>query len=174
MKGGEKWDVATGKDSPMQVDKDGDEEEKNDRSPKEHEVESELNSILKKGPSGSPPRLCSIYDVLLTTSPVIVFSKTSCPYSKMAKRILLEKYVIVPSPVVIELDEHELGDAIQAALAKSSGRRTVPNILVNGKSIGGGDDINELDRADELCPKLQSMGVRRVLECKILESADMQ
>lgn len=53
VKGGEKWDMATGKEAPMHHDKEEDEEEKVEESPEEHEVEVELNSILKKGPSKS-------------------------------------------------------------------------------------------------------------------------
>lgn len=53
-------------------------------------------------------------------------------------------YSITPPPYVVELDHHELGPALQAALGKSTGRATVPNVLINGKSIGGGDDIAKL------------------------------
>lgn len=72
----------------------------------------------------------------------------------------------MPAPVVIELDQHGLGAGIQAALAKSTGRRTVPNVLVNGKSIGGGDDVQALDESGGMCTKLRSMGGKRVLQCK--------
>lgn len=67
---------------------------------------------------------------------------------------------------MIELDQHDLGTGIQAALAKGTGRRTVPNVLVSGKSIGGGDEIEELDQAETVCTKLRSMGAKRVLQCK--------
>lgn len=42
--------------------------------------------------------------------------------------------------VVIELDERDDGDAIQAALQQITGQRTVPNVFVKGKHIGGCDD----------------------------------
>lgn len=51
-KGGEKWDMATGKEAPV---KDAKEEEDKEQSKEEHEVEVELNRILKKGPSMSCP-----------------------------------------------------------------------------------------------------------------------
>ena len=59
---------------------------------------------------------------------VIIFSKTYCPYSKRAKGVLLEKYVIEPKPYVFELDTAPLGPQIQARLAGMTGRKTVPNI----------------------------------------------
>lgn len=80
----------------------------------------------------------------------------------------------MPAPVVIELDQHGLGAGIQAALAKSTGRRTVPNVLVNGKSIGGGDDVQALDESGDMCTKLRSMGGKRVLQCKRNNESDGQ
>lgn len=59
MKGGEKYDMATGKEAAMVVDKEGTSgkdisSEKKEETPEEHEIEVELNLILKKGPSKSP------------------------------------------------------------------------------------------------------------------------
>ncbi|QDS67494.1 hypothetical protein FKW77_001382 [Venturia effusa] len=109
----------------------------------DHKVKNELNSILKR-------------------SPVIIFSKTYCPYSKKAKQILLEVYKISPPPYVVELDKHELGSQLQAQLGQMTGRKTVPNILINGKSIGGGDDVQELHESGKLVDKVKSMGGKRM------------
>lgn len=59
MKGGEKYDMATGKQAAMVVDKEGTSgkdisSEKKEETQEEHEIEVELNLILKKGPSKSP------------------------------------------------------------------------------------------------------------------------
>ena len=118
-----------------------------DREPEteeEHKVESELNDILKKGP-------------------IIIFSKTYCPFSKKAKHILLDLYTITPKPYVVELDQHALGPGLQKALTKSTGRGTVPNVLINGKSIGGGDDVEALHREQKLAETVASMGGKRVV-----------
>lgn len=72
-------------------------------------------------------------------------------------------YTITPPPYVVELDQHPLGEGLQAALFKSTGRRTVPNVLINGKSIGGGDDIAALDRDGKLIETVQAMGGKRVV-----------
>lgn len=101
---------------------------------------------------------------MLTRRPVIIFSKTYCPYSMKAKHILLEQYKIVPEPYVAELDIHPLGMRLQAALQKSTGRRTVPNVLISGKSIGGGDDIATLDSEDKLASTIREMGGKRIME----------
>ena len=43
-----------------------------------------------------------------------------------------------------------------------TGRKTVPNIMVNGKSVGGGDEIAELDTRKTLIDKFKSMGGKRL------------
>lgn len=93
---------------------------------------------------------------------VVIFSKTYCPHSKRAKGILLDKYVIKPKPEVVELDEHEMGSQLQDLLEIKTGRRTVPNILVNGVSIGGADSIIDLDLKKQLISKIQEAGQRKV------------
>ncbi|RYP02432.1 hypothetical protein DL764_005811 [Monosporascus ibericus] len=100
-------------------------------------------------------------DEIFKKSPVVIFSKTFCPYSKRAKGVLLEKYSIDPAPYVVELDEHPLGAKIQARLGDLTGRKTVPNVMINQKSIGGGDEVAELDRRKTLIDKFKSMGGTR-------------
>ncbi len=98
--------------------------------------------------------------------PVIIFSKSYCPYSKKAKSIFLDRYSIVPAPFVVELDEHPLGAALQAELERTTGRRTVPNVLINARSIGGGDEVAELDAQDKLMDKVRTMAGKRIMEAK--------
>ncbi|KAL2269765.1 hypothetical protein VTJ83DRAFT_1949 [Remersonia thermophila] len=116
---------------------------KGGESKRDREVEEVLNDIMKK-------------------SPVIIFSKSYCPYSKAAKGILLEKYSIEPAPFVVELDHHPLGQRIQARLAEMTGRRTVPNVMVYGQSIGGGDEVSAMDRSKTLVDKMRSLAGSRV------------
>ncbi|MCJ1338159.1 hypothetical protein MMC09_003444 [Bachmanniomyces sp. S44760] len=142
-RGGEKWDVSSGKDSPV-AETEGEKE----KTEEEKDVDLELNTILKR-------------------SPIIIFSKSYCPFSKKAKAILVEKYTIVPSPFVVELDKHPMGRKLQDSLQKSTGRGTVPNVLINGRSIGGGDDVEKLDRDGELTDLISRMGGKRIMEVKI-------
>ncbi|KAI0025367.1 thioredoxin-like protein [Xylariomycetidae sp. FL0641] len=129
-------------------DEEGKEEEEEEKEEEEARdmddtVEVTLNQILKK-------------------SPVVIFSKSYCPFSKRAKGVLLEKYSIDPAPYVVELDEHPLGKELQARLAELTGRKTVPNILVNGKTIGGGDEVSELDAHKTLIDKIKALGGKRL------------
>lgn len=83
-------------------------------------------------------------------APVIIVSKSYCPHSSRAKKILLEKYDINPAPFVLELDKHPNGAELQAHIAKVSDRRTVPNVFVLHKTRGGGDEMAHLDLANSL------------------------
>jgi len=43
-----------------------------------------------------------------------------------------------------------------------TGRKTVPNVLITGRSIGGGDDVAELDRTMKLIDKIKSLGGKQI------------
>lgn len=134
-----------------------------DETLEDHEVEMAMNNILKQSP-GRLPQFLLPCAIMLIHSIVIIFSKSYCPYSKKAKHILLEKYRIVPEPFVVELDIEPLGPKLQDLLQHMTGRRTVPNILLVGKSIGGGDDMEELDQTDTLVSTFKEFGGTRITE----------
>lgn len=95
---------------------------------------------------------------LRTEHPLIVFSKTYCPFSRSAKK-LLESYQISPPPTIVELDTRSDGQVIQSLLGRLTGRRTVPNILVQADSIGGSDDIHEMHDEHKLKTLLEEAGL---------------
>jgi len=51
---------------------------------------------------------------------------------------------------VFELDHMDNGAEIQAALIQISGQRTVPNVFVKGKHLGGNDDTHAAARSGKL------------------------
>ena len=71
---------------------------------------------------------------------VALFSKSYCPFCMRAKHALLK---IGITPVVVELDERNDGRDIQVRLLQMTGQRTVPSAWLNGKHIGGSDDVVE-------------------------------
>ena len=87
---------------------------------------------------------------------VLVYSKSYCPYASATKKLLKDGNV---QATVIELDQVPNGDQLQAALQQISGQRTVPNIYINGKHIGGNSDIQALHSKGELKTMLQAAGV---------------
>lgn len=103
-------------------------------------------SVFKRFLTATPPRQMSAETVsqiktLIATKEVFVASKTYCPYCTAAKR-LLEK--VAPQAYILELDTMEDGDEIQQALAQITGQRTVPNVFIKGKHIGGNSDLQAL------------------------------
>ena len=87
---------------------------------------------------------------LIASDLVVIFSKTRCPYCKMAKEIfddLKRKYT------TIELDERDDGDEIQSILGEITGARTVPRVFVKGVCLGGGTDVKKLYETGELQKK---------------------
>ncbi|CAK6964444.1 glutaredoxin 2 [Scomber scombrus] len=83
---------------------------------------------------------------------VVIFSKTTCPYCKMAKNVFNE---IGATYKVIELDEHNDGRRLQEALAQITGARTVPRVFINGNCIGGGSDTKQLHQQGKLLPLIE-------------------
>ncbi|GAA6081818.1 glutaredoxin 2 isoform X1, partial [Tachysurus ichikawai] len=83
---------------------------------------------------------------------VVIFSKTTCPYCKMAKNVFNQ---IGATYKVIELDEHGNGQQLQEALAQMSGAKTVPRVFVNGRCIGGGSDTQQLHEQGKLVPLIR-------------------
>lgn len=87
---------------------------------------------------------------LIHQYPVMVFSKTYCPYSRKAKSIL-SKYTLGDHYHVMELDQLTAkADEYQDELGKLTGARTVPRVFIGGKCIGGGDDTGALEKSGDL------------------------
>ncbi len=75
---------------------------------------------------------------------VIVYTTNFCPYCTRAKRLLASKGVDYEEIDVTDQDE------VRAELVRNTGRRTVPQIFINEASIGGFEELKELDDRGEL------------------------
>lgn len=75
---------------------------------------------------------------------VIVYSTKFCGYCQRAKQ-LLERKKIPYTEIDVTNDT-----ALREKMEAESGRRTVPQIFIDGKHIGGCDDLFELDKNGEL------------------------
>ncbi|KAK4709321.1 hypothetical protein R3W88_030248 [Solanum pinnatisectum] len=76
----------------------------------------------------------------ISSHSIVIFSKSYCPYCRKAKAVFKE---LNQKPHVVELDERDDGWSIQDAISEIVGRRTVPQVFINGKHIGGSDDTIE-------------------------------
>ncbi|KAF7793469.1 hypothetical protein EIP86_004581 [Pleurotus ostreatoroseus] len=80
---------------------------------------------------------------------ITIFSKTWCPYCKRAKQLLTTKFPDAKTQI-LELDELDEGDEIQNYLFEKTNQRSVPNIFINQKHVGGCDSVVGLDNAGKL------------------------
>ena len=75
---------------------------------------------------------------------VTVYTSDWCPYCQRAKGLLTQKNVIFS-----EINVEEDAKFREQMIARSN-RRTVPQIFIGDKHVGGCDDLLELDRSGEL------------------------
>jgi glutaredoxin 3 len=80
---------------------------------------------------------------------VEIYTSPLCGYCHMAKRLLAQKGV-----AFTEYDTLSDPSLRAEAMSRSGGRRTVPQIFIDGRHIGGCDDLHALDRAGGLDPLL--------------------
>ena len=84
---------------------------------------------------------------------VEIYTKFGCPYCARAKSLLEEKGV--------DYEEYELNSTPgkrDEMLERAPGCFTVPQIFIDGRHVGGSDDLAELDRSGRLDPMLQGEG----------------
>jgi len=90
---------------------------------------------------------------IIDENQVVVFSKSYCPYCRASKSLLNEKHA---KYFLMELDEVDDGAALQDALEELTGQRSVPNIFIGQKHIGGNSDLQS--KKGQLDNMLKSVG----------------
>lgn len=75
----------------------------------------------------------------------IMYKKPTCPYCVRAAQILKNHNI-----EFIEIDISQDSLALKEMLEKSGGRKTVPQIFLNGRHVGGCDDLEALQASGEL------------------------
>jgi glutaredoxin 3 len=82
---------------------------------------------------------------------VLMYCTAACPFCQAAERLLLEKGVQIDK-IRVDLEPARRAEMTQ----KSGGRRTVPQIWIGNRHIGGCDDLYDLDRQGGLDPLLKA------------------
>lgn len=78
-------------------------------------------------------------------SKVEIYTTKVCPYCVRAKDLLKRKGV---SYLEYSVDSDDAKR--EEMLARASGKRTVPQIFINGVHVGGSDDLHALESRGEL------------------------
>lgn len=76
---------------------------------------------------------------------VLIYSTASCPYCQAADRLLARKGVSDIERVRVDLEP-----ARRAEMRQKSGRGTVPQIWIDGRHIGGSDELHGLEGSGQL------------------------
>jgi glutaredoxin 3 len=84
-------------------------------------------------------------------SNVVIYTKDYCPYCVKAKALLKRRNIAFK-----EIDISHDAALQQEMIEKSGGRRSVPQIFINGNAIGGCDDLYALDASGKLNTLLAS------------------
>ncbi len=80
---------------------------------------------------------------------IVIYTKPGCPYCHAAMG-LLDRKGAEYTEIVASNDPEKKAEMVQ----KSGGRMTFPQIFIDGKHIGGSDDLHALDRRGGLDPLL--------------------
>jgi len=76
---------------------------------------------------------------------VLMYCTAACPYCQAADRLLARKGVADIERVRVDLEP-----ARRAEMQERSGRRTVPQIWIGERHVGGWDDLHDLEYSGEL------------------------
>jgi glutaredoxin 3 len=82
---------------------------------------------------------------------VLMYCTAACPFCQAAERLLMQKGAAIDK-VRVDLDPARRAEMMQ----KSGGRRTVPQIWIGERHIGGCDDLQALEREGKLDPLLKA------------------
>jgi len=80
---------------------------------------------------------------------IVMYATGVCPFCLMAERLLRAKGVAEIEKIRVDLEP-----ARREEMMQRTGRRTVPQIYVGDRHVGGYDDLAALDRAGGLDPLL--------------------
>jgi len=83
---------------------------------------------------------------------VVMYCTAVCPYCVAAERLLKSRGVTDIEKIRIDLDPAKQDEMI----ARSGGRRSVPQVFIGDTHVGGFDDTSALDAAGKLVPLLAS------------------
>jgi glutaredoxin 3 len=79
-----------------------------------------------------------------------MYMTAACPFCQSAERLLAQK------GAAVEKIRVDLEPARRDEMVQKSGRRTVPQIWIGSRHVGGCDDLYALDRAGGLEPLLKA------------------
>lgn len=105
---------------------------------------------MQSGVMSAPIKLFSFYvqrwiKWSLKMSQITMYSTSVCPYCVSASKLLQQKGVEHINKISVDTSQVDL-----QAMIQRTGRRSVPQIFIGERHVGGFDDLVTLDRSGEL------------------------
>ncbi|HLD08801.1 MAG TPA: glutaredoxin 3 [Methylophilaceae bacterium] len=82
---------------------------------------------------------------------IVMYTTASCPFCLNAERLLLSRGIKNIHKIRVDLEPE-----LRLEMMEKTGRRTVPQIYIDGRHIGGFEELRALDLAGKLEPLLVS------------------
>jgi glutaredoxin 3 len=105
-----------------------------------------IDAVIDKAPHAANLRRKG---VIAAMAQVEIYTKAYCPYCVRAKSLLGDK------GVAFQEYDISMGGPLRAEMIeRSKGGATVPQIFIDGRHVGGSDDLARLNRDGKLDPLL--------------------
>ena len=82
---------------------------------------------------------------------IVMYTTAYCPFCINAERLLLNRGVTEIDKIRVDLQPE-----LRMEMMEKTGRRTVPQMYIGERHVGGFEDLRALDLAGELEPLLQA------------------
>lgn len=108
--------------------------------------------------SNIDPSVLSFVETQILAETIFMVSKTKCKACKKAKKLLSQLAVktgIFPSVFEVDVLDRKSKMALMKFLLTKTGVSTVPQIWINGRFVGGNDDIQQHHRNRHLVPLIK-------------------
>lgn len=119
---------------------------------------------LHKGNISTDAASAELADDFVTDSvaadKVVLFTKQGCPYCASIKDLFSDLSVPYSEHIISEMPNYP---DVVAALERVTSMSTAPNLFIGGKHIGGNQETQDLHKAHELIPILESAGVQSTI-----------
>ncbi|XP_078070893.1 glutaredoxin-1 [Mustelus asterias] len=89
---------------------------------------------------------------------VVLFIKATCPYCISAQDVLKGYNFKEDRLQIYDITGHSQMKDIQDCLQKKTGARTVPRVFIGTECVGGGSDVQQLEKDGLLKGKLSAIG----------------
>jgi len=124
-------------------------------------VKDKEGKALKNGAVApkQPEEFTHMVTKLIEENPILLFTKTYCPYSKKLKK-MFDEHLTKDEYHAFDIDKMKYGKGIHEAVTELTGRHSVPNVFIGGVNTGGDEETEALAASGELKKMLDKLGLK--------------